>query len=88
MAPKLDGPLRGGPTNAKVPTVIELLLAVCLIDNPGNCKDVHLTYSAEALTPMQCAMQAQPEIAKWIREHPGWVTKRYTCRAAGQYAKT
>jgi hypothetical protein len=49
---------------------------------------VHLTYSAEALTPMQCAMQAQPEIAKWVREHPGWVTKRYTCRAAGQYAKT
>ena len=88
MAPKLVGPLRGGPANAKVPNVIELLLAVCLSDNPANCKDVHLTYSAEALTPMQCAMQAQPEIAKWVREHPGWVTKRYTCRPAGQYAKT
>ena len=68
--------------------MIELLVAVCLIDHPTTCKDVSLIYSAEALTPMQCAMQAQPEIAKWINEHPGWVTKRYTCRLAGRYAKT
>jgi hypothetical protein len=76
------------PPDHKVPTVIELLVAVCLIDHPSTCKDVSLIYSAEALTPMQCAMQAQPEIAKWIKEHPGWVTKRYTCRPAGRYAKT
>jgi hypothetical protein len=68
--------------------VIELLVAVCLIDHPSTCKDVSLVYSAEALTPMQSAMKAQPEIAKWISEHPGWVTKRYTCRSPGQYAKT
>ena len=56
--------------------VIELFAAVCLIDNPTNCKDVSLIYSAEALTPMQCLMQAQPEVAKWIGEHPGskWIT--------------
>ena len=54
--------------------MIELLLAVCLIDNPATCKDVSLTYSAEALTPMQCVMRAEPEIAKWITEHPGWQT--------------
>ena len=68
--------------------MIELFLAVCLIDHPETCKDVSLIYSAEALTPMQCAMQAQPEIAKWLTEHPGWVTKRYTCRLAGRYAET
>ncbi len=44
--------------------------------------------SAEALTPMQCLMQAQPEVAKWIGEHPGWQIKRYACRPAGQFAKT
>ena len=38
--------------------MIELFLAVCLIDHPETCKDVSLIYSAEALTPMQCAMQA------------------------------
>jgi hypothetical protein len=66
--------------------VIELLLAVCLIDNPATCKNVSLTYSAEALTPMQCMMRAEPEIAKWITEHPGWQTRRFTCRPAGRYA--
>jgi hypothetical protein len=37
---------------------------------------------------MQCVMRAEPEIAKWISEHPGWQTKRFTCRPAGRYAKT
>ena len=68
--------------------MIELFAAVCLIDNPITCKDVSLIYSAEALTPMQCLMQAQPQVAKWIGEHPGWQIKRYSCRPAGQFAKT
>ena len=61
--------------------MIELLLAVCLIDNPATCKNVSLTYSARM-------MRAEPEIAKWITEHPGWQTRRFTCRPAGRYAKT
>ncbi len=88
MAPKLTRPRASGVPGLKVPTVIELLLAVCLIDNPATCKDVSLVYSAEALTPMQCVLRAQPEIAKWIAEHPGWRTQRFTCRPAGRYAKT
>ena len=68
--------------------MIELLVAVCQINNPNTCKDVSLIFSAEALTPMQCVMRAEPQIAKWINEHPGWQTKRFTCRPAGRYAKT
>ena len=68
--------------------MIELFAAVCLINNPASCRDISLTYSAEALTPMQCLMQAQPEIAKWISDHPGWQLKRYACRPASQFAKT
>lgn len=86
--PGLTGPLLQRTSHQRCHSVIELFLAVCLIDHPETCKDVSLIYSAEALTPMQCAMQAQPEIAKWLTEHPGWVTKRYTCRLAGRYAKT
>ena len=88
MAPKLTGSPHKRALIDKVPTVIELLLAVCLIDNPATCKNVSLTYLAEALTPMQCMMRAEPEIAKWITDHPGWRTRRFTCRAAGRYAKT
>ena len=68
-------------------TLIEMLVAVCLIDEPATCRDVSLTYSRESLTPMQCLMQAQPEIAKWIGEHPRWRVKRFTSRAAGSFAK-
>ena len=68
--------------------MIELAFIVCLIDSPDRCRDVGLTYSAENLTPMQCVIRAQPELAKWANEHPGWQVKRFTCRPAGQVAKT
>ncbi|MFM7085316.1 MAG: hypothetical protein ACKOW3_10010 [Hyphomicrobium sp.] len=68
--------------------MIELVILACLLDEPDQCKDVSLTFSVENLTPMQCVMQAQPEIAKWVEGHPRWVAKRWTCHAAGQFAKT
>ena len=47
--------------------MIELLLAVCLVDKPATCKDVSLIYSAEALTPMQCVVRAEPDL-RWLFE--------------------
>lgn len=67
--------------------MLELLVSVCLIDEPSRCKDVSLTFSVESMTPMQCMMGAQPEVAKWIDEHPKWVAKRWSCAPAGQIAK-
>jgi hypothetical protein len=66
--------------------MIELVLSVCLLDDPSRCKDVALTYSAENLTPMQCLMQSPVEISKWTEAHPKWFTKRWTCRPAGHLA--
>jgi hypothetical protein len=67
--------------------MIELVVSVCLIDNPTKCKDVSLVYMAESVTPMQCMMMSPPEIAKWTEGHPNWFAKRWTCRPAGQVAK-
>jgi hypothetical protein len=67
--------------------MLELLVSVCLIDDPNRCKDVGLVYTEESLTPMQCMMGAPAEIAKWSEGHPKWVAKRWTCRPAGQIAK-
>lgn len=67
--------------------MLELLVSVCLISDPTQCKDVNLVYTDEALTPMQCMMGAQPEIAKWIEAHPQWTLKRWTCQKAGLFAK-
>ncbi len=67
--------------------MIELIVSVCLMDDPSRCKEISLTYSAENLTPMQCLMMSPPEIAKWSEGHPKWFAKRWTCRPAGQLAK-
>lgn len=67
--------------------MLELLVSVCLISDPSRCKDVSLVYSAENLTPMQCLLGAQPEIAKWVEAHPQWAPRRWTCQKAGLFAK-
>ena len=36
--------------------MIEILVSVCFITDPAKCKEVHLTYAAEAVTPHQCMM--------------------------------
>lgn len=67
--------------------MIELVISVCLIAEPLRCKDVNLVFDGDGLSPMQCMMGAQIEIAKWIDGHPKWVAKRWTCQRAGQIAK-
>jgi len=67
--------------------MLELVVSVCLANEPARCKDVSLTYMSESTTPMQCMMMSQAEIAKWAEGHPKWVAKRWTCRPAGRIAK-
>jgi len=67
--------------------MLELVVSVCLADDLSRCKDVSLVYMAEAVTPIQCMMMSQIEIAKWTEGHPKWVAKRWTCRPAGHIAK-
>lgn len=56
-----------------------LALSVCLLSDPTDCKDVHLTFMADNTTPMQCIRMGQPEIAKWTVEHPKWRVKKWRC---------
>lgn len=67
--------------------MIELVMAVCLIDQPSRCKDVHLNFEADSVTVRQCTIFGQFEMAKWIGEHPNWVIKKWECQPAGQTAK-
>ena len=67
--------------------MIELLVSVCLIAEPARCQDVSLTFSGESVTPMQCLVGAQSEIARWVDTHPRWAVKRWRCQPAGQVAK-
>ena len=67
--------------------MIELLVSVCLIDDPQRCKDVHLTYVAESVTPHQCVMYGQVELAKWSEGHPKWRISKWRCQPAHRVAK-
>jgi len=59
--------------------MIELIFTACLVASPEKCEERHLTF-AETLTPMQCLMGAQPELAKWGEAHPKWRIGRWKCQ--------
>lgn len=59
--------------------MISLVFSVCLIEQPGICKDVVNTYDAPGLTIPHCMNGAQRELAKWIGDHPQWRIERWKC---------
>jgi hypothetical protein len=48
---------------------------------------VQLNLVEKETTPHQCMFNGQLEMAKWLKEHPGYTPKRLTCQRAGRYAK-
>lgn len=68
--------------------MIEVVALMCSIQVPNRCKDVHLTFAAETITPQQCMMYGQAELAKWTVGNPEWGSvRRFTCRRVGQFSK-
>ena len=67
--------------------MIEIAAAVCLFSAPERCRDINLTFDADAITPFACMTYGQGELAKWSNDHPGWKISRWACRPAGQIAK-
>lgn len=72
--------------------MIELIFAVCMVDQPSRCKDVRLTFEPTAVIkdtvdPGQCFSNGQMAMAQWSGENPNWVIKKWRCEVAGQVAK-
>ena len=67
--------------------MIELVVAVCMIDQPSRCKDVTLNFEGDTVKAEQCVMNGQIALAQWAGEHPNWVIKKWHCGVAGQVAK-
>ena len=59
--------------------MIELVFTACLLASPEKCESRHLTF-AENISPMQCLMGAQPELAKWTAANPKWRIARFKCQ--------
>ena len=60
--------------------MIEVVAMVCFIQDPNKCKDVHLSFAAESVTPQQCMMYGQMELAKWTEGNPNWQIRKFTLR--------
>lgn len=61
--------------------MIELLITVCLLSDPAQCKNVSLVFAD--VSPMQCLMGAQPEMAKWVLRHPEHKVESWKCQSLG-----
>ena len=59
--------------------MIELVFVACLVTAPDQCRERSLTFTE--ITPQQCLMGAQPELAKWVSTHPNDRIKSWRCRA-------
>lgn len=59
--------------------MIEIILSVCLIQQPDRCRDVTLTMMANSSSLYQCMTYGQIKASKWSNEHPEWVLKKYKC---------
>ena len=58
--------------------MVDLVLTVCLLANPTNCRDEHLYFLSRG-SLVQCMSLAPPEIAKWSAVHPRHKVKRWKC---------
>lgn len=62
--------------------LIEIILTVCAIANPAHCEEKYLQFAFDGSLD-QCMMAAQPYIAQWIGQHPGWIATRWSCGYPG-----
>jgi hypothetical protein len=82
-APTGAAPGLGRGRSYQEDVVIAILLTVCLIGDPGTCRDYKIILTP-GVTLTQCLMTAPPHIAKWSEEHPGWHVERWQCGNASR----
>lgn len=67
--------------------MIELLLTLCLADNPQKCKDERLNFEGEEVSLFSCMTYGQFAIAEHMQIRPRWRVDRWKCQNAGMTAK-
>ena len=63
--------------------LIELIMTFCVAAQMNVCEEQHLQFAFSG-SLRQCAMGAQPYIARWIGEHPKWTVVRWRCENPAQ----
>lgn len=63
--------------------MMELLFIACLVGQPDSCEEKSLQF-VDIPSHMACMMGAQPQLARWVQDHPEWRIAQWTCRIPGQ----
>lgn len=66
---------------------LKLVITMCQLANANVCQDVISDYEQD-VTPQQCIVWAQAQMAKVMDEHPGWRVTRYSCRPANKIERS
>ena len=67
--------------------MMELVFLACFGTGPATiCSDKSLPLSETSA--MACLMEAQPQLAAWVEEHPGWTVRRWACQPRGAPRRT
>ncbi len=62
---------------------MEIVLYVCLLADPKQCKEERLPQLIASQNPAACATISTPYMAQWMGEHPGWKLIRWKCDRPG-----
>lgn len=57
--------------------MLALLINACSPE--GECKEHRLMVFEPNMTPFQCVMNAQPEVARWVQSHPNVTITKIRC---------
>jgi hypothetical protein len=57
---------------------LEILMTVCAIANANLCEDRRIIVDPD-MSISRCVMTAQPTMAQWASENPGWTIIRWHC---------
>lgn len=67
--------------------MVEILLTLCLLDNPQKCQEERMSFEADKISLFSCMTYGQFEIAKHMEVRPRWRVDRWKCQSAGMTAK-
>lgn len=57
--------------------MLDLLLTVCMIADPSNCKVQRIEFQG---SQMECAFGGQYTASAWLAEHPKWKLTKWRCK--------
>lgn len=63
---------------------MEIVLVVCLLTDPGKCKEEHLPDVVQTQNPASCAVASVPHMARWMGDHPAYRLVSWRCTPAGE----